>query len=563
MQRNLALRYFILLFFFLLSSPFVEQSWCIDQVKAGPVDITLEPILSSQWVSYIQEEDLFIRSTEGASLKIRSKKDTIGAIMSPSLKVMGNSIFLAWIEKGQGGNKVLFVSSQDNGKSLGKSVELATNAKSSQVRILTDSEGRLYVIEASAEKEPGVVINLSLDKGEAFKRIPLELKELEFLYNLASVTTNDMLYLFLSGVKEGKNQVGVKPFEVNSLKPHDYTMIKETEQVSFLDAFVIKNRPAVIYKTAREGKFVLEGAVKGDKGWELFSIKDAEGLDVARIDYHAWEDGRVLVVFSGEEREKFKQRIYAAVSEDLGRNWDLRRLDKKEFDNTRAWLPRMAVDGDKVVVVWEDSRDIRSGVRMKLSSDRGKTWREQDIPLSDAKKYAFRPKIGFSNGSFYAAWDQYRDDEKKVADLAMVKLKWDEMLKMESRKPKVISPKKKEALLRERVNAYWKGMLKKNMKVTYEIHDPFYRARIPFDYYASHRGPMVYHRYSLEEVRIEGNVATVKIKVNYDVPKIMILGKETSIPPKEVLTEDTYLFIDNKWFRKFVDAMSGGSAIDY
>lgn len=563
MQRNLALRYFILLFFFLFSSPFVEQSWCLDQAKAGPVDITLEPILSSDWVSYIQEENLFIKSISAGPLKVRGSKEAGGAIMSPSLKVMRNSIFLAWVERGSGGNKVLFVSSQDNGKSLGKPVELATNAKSAQVRVLTDREGRLFVIEALFEKEPGIIINFSSDKGETFKRIPLELKELEFLYNLASVTTGDMLYLFLSGVKEGKNQVGVKPFEVNSLKPHDYTMIKKTEQVSFIDGFIIKDRPAVIYKTAREGKFMLEGAVGGDKGLELFSIKDAEGLDVARIDYHAWEDGRVLVVFSGEEREKFKQRIYAAVSEDLGRNWSVKRIDNREFDNTRGWLPRIAVDGDKVAVVWEDSRDIRSGIRMKLSSDRGKIWKERDIPLSDAKRYAFRPRISFVNGMFYAAWDQFRDDEKKVADLVMVKLKWNEMLKMESRKDKLITLKKKEALLRERVNAYWKGMLKKDMKVTYEIHDPFYRAKIPFDYYSSHRGPMVYHRYSLEDMKIEGNVAMVKTKVNYDVPKILLMGKETSIPPKEVLTEDTYLFIDGKWYRRFVDAMSGGSSIDY
>jgi hypothetical protein len=106
-------------------------------------------------------------------------------------------------------------------------------------------------------------------------------------------------------------------------------------------------------------------------------------------------------------------------------------------------------------------------------------------------------------------------------------------------------------------------MIKRDLKITYEIHDPFYRARIPFDYYSSHRGPMVYHSYSIEGLRIEGNVATVKIKVKYDVPKITILGKDTSIPAKEITADDTYLFIDGRWHRKFMDAMSGGSAIDY
>jgi hypothetical protein len=51
--------------------------------------------------------------------------------------------------------------------------------------------------------------------------------------------------------------------------------------------------------------------------------------------------------------------------------------------------------------------------------------------------------------------------------------------------------------------------------------------------------------------------------VKYEVPKLIILGKETSIPLTEMITEDVYLFIDGTWHRKFVDAMSGGSSIEY
>jgi hypothetical protein len=200
---------------------------------------------------------------------------------------------------------------------------------------------------------------------------------------------------------------------------------------------------------------------------------------------------------------------------------------------------------------------------MKLSADRGNTWMQRDIPLSDTKRHAFRPRISVAKGTFYAAWDQFRDDERKMADLVMTKLRWDEAVKMASQKDKGVGLKKKEALLRERVNSYWKGMLKKDLKVTYELHDPFYKAKTPFHSYASHRGPMVYHSYSIEGTKIEDNVATVRVKVTYEVPKITIMGKETSISEKEVTAEETYLFVDGKWFKKFVDAMSGGSAIHY
>jgi hypothetical protein len=546
----------ILLVLFTLSSV-----WGFE--KTGPVDFTLEPILSSDWVCYIQDRNLFIRRMGSPPLKLQGGKDTANLVMSPSVSVVKDSVFVAWIEKGSGTNRVFFTSSRDNGKTTGKPLELSSNTKATQVRLLVDGKERLYLIEASSGKEPEITLHLSLDRGETFKKIPIKIEGFEALYNPTSVAINDMLYMFFYGVREGKKQIGVKTFEVSTQKPMEYHMLKETAEVSFIEPFVLKNRAAVIYKTAREGKFVLEGAVRGDAEWEVFSIPAAEGLDVARMDLSTWKDGRALVVFSGEEKGKFKQRIYAAVSEDRGRNWDVTRIDHREFDNTTAWLPRMAVDGERVAVVWEDSRDIRSAVRMRLSPDRGKSWIERDVRISDEKHYALRPRISFAGGAFYAVWDQFRTDEKVVADMVMTKLSWAEAVKMASKKEKGMDPKKKEASLRARANAYWKGMVKKDMKVTYEIHDPFYRAKVPFNVYASQRGSIVYHSYHVGEIKIEGNVATVKLTINYEVPKIILMGKETSMPPKEVATEDTYLFIDGKWYRKFVDAMSGGSAIDY
>lgn len=554
-------RILVTLLVFLFS--FAGQAAGYDRWKTGPVDFTLEPILSAEWVCYIQGDDLFVKRMGNTPLEIRRRQDATGVIISPSLRVLGDSLFIAWIEKGSGDNRVMFLASHDNGKRLGKAVELAARTKATQVRLLADKRERLLLIEAASGKGPEIILHLSLDRGESFKRIPLNIDGLDFLYNPTSVVIDDMLYLFFSSTRGREKQMGVKPFDLSSEKPMDYVVLRETEEVSFNEAFNVKNAPAVIYKTSRGGKIVFEGAVRSSTGWETFSIKSAEGLDVARMDYHAWGDGRILIVFSGEERSKFKQRIYAAVSADDGKIWDMRRIDSKESDNTRAWLPSMAVDGDRVAVVWEDSRDIRSGIRMKLSSDRGKTWMDRDIPVSDSKRFAFRPRISFAKGGFYVAWHQFRDDEKKVADLAMVNLKWGDAVKKASRKEKGISLKEREALLRKRVKAYWEGMIKKDLKITYKTHDPFYRARIPFDYYAAHRGPMVYRSYSIESVRIEGNEAFVKIKVRYDVPKITILGKDTSIPVKEVIAEDTYLFIDGTWHRKFVDAISGGSAIDY
>ncbi len=530
--------------------------------KTGPVDITLEPILSSEWACYIQDGDLYVRKYGSAPIKIRDSGKPTVSLQSPDLHA-GDLIFVTWMEKGAQGKRVLFKASYDGGKTFGDAVEISPNTNATGIMSFIDKNGSIYIFEGAMGEKVALYISFSIDKGKTFKRYPLEIEGLSALYNLSPLVVKDTLYLCFSGIKDGKKVIGIKEIEINSMKAKELKILKETESVSFIEAFKMKDNPAFIYKTAREGRFVLDGFIKENADYMLFPIKGAEGLDVARMDYYVWEDGRVLVVFSGEERERFKQRIYAAVSEDGGKNWDVRRIDNKEFDNTRSWLPRMAVDGDKVAVVWEDSRDIRSGVRMKLSPDKGRTWVERDIPVSGSKNYAFRPRISFAKGTFYVAWHQFRDDEKRAADLAMTKLRWGDTAKIAFKKERGISLKKKEALLKERVSAYWKGMIKKDLKTTYKIHDSFYRARILFDYYASHRGPMVYHTYNIEDLKIEGNVATVRIKVKYEVPKLTILGKETSLPSKEITAEDTYLFVDGTWYRKFVDALSGGSAIDY
>ncbi len=134
---------------------------------------------------------------------------------------------------------------------------------------------------------------------------------------------------------------------------------------------------------------------------------------------------------------------------------------------------------------------------------------------------------------------------------------------MADEKVKVISPEEKKRLLLGSVKRYWEGMINKDFKTTYELHDPFYRARIKFDYYSSRRGPMVYHEYEINDVQIRGNEAMVKSRVEYGIPSFRIMGKESSMPLRDFPIEDIWLFIDGKWYRKFVDALSGGSAIKY
>ncbi len=535
--------------------------WAVE--REGPVDYTIEPVLSSEWSCYIQDGDLYVKRSGQQPVKIRSAKEAMATILSPDIKIVEDLLRVTWIERGSGGNRLYFTSINDKENQMSEPLELASKTDSTMARIITTEKDSIYILDALSGGKPELFINLSHDRGKTFKRLRLNTDEMEALYNPSTVLIDDNLHIFFYGTKDGKKYLGVRVYEISSMNVKKSVMIKDTGSISFIEAFSVKGKPVAVYKTARDKRFVLDVAVRGDKGWNTFSIKGAEGLDVARMDYHVWQDGRVLVVFSGEERYKFKQRIYAATSEDGGENWEVKRIDTREFDNTRSWLPRMAVNGERVAVVWEDSRDIRSRIRMKLSPDRGKVWLKRDIPVSDSKSYAFRPRISSEDGNIYLAWHQYKTDEKRVADIVMAKLTWQKTFKMAEEKEDVISRKEKKKLLLSSVKRYWEGMIKKDFKTTYELHDPFYRARIQLDYYSSRRGPMVYHEYEILDVQIRGNEAVVKSRVKYEIPNFRIMGKETSMSPRDFPIEDTWLFIDGKWYRKFVDALSDGSAIKY
>lgn len=368
------------------------------------------------------------------------------------------------------------------------------------------------------------------------------------------------------GFRENRQEIAVLNGESRHLGREKPLTLQVVPGVSFLYALDVAGQPAVLYKTFRDQHFILEGLLKKTGGqWTHFTIPQTRALDVARIDAHAWPDnGRILVVYSGAPEGEMRgkgQRIYAATSDDFGKTWSVRRLDRAP-DNTRSWLPRLAVLGDRVAAVWEDGRDIRSRIRLAFSPDRGQTWSPEEVAVSAVDSIAFRPLIQAYNNKFYIAWYQFRDDARRDADIYLTHISWDEGMRLASKPVKQIPPEEKRRVLETRVKAYWQAMLRGNHQTTYALHDPFFRARMNFESYVSRRGPMRYLEYGLREMKIQGNTASVKVWVRYEVPRIRILGQERSIPATETVIEDTYLGLDDTWFRKYIDPMSGGSAIN-
>ncbi len=112
------------------------------------------------------------------------------------------------------------------------------------------------------------------------------------------------------------------------------------------------------------------------------------------------------------------------------------------------------------------------------------------------------------------------------------------------------SPEKEE-LLRQRVEEFWSAFLKRDYKRVYEIFDPFFRARRSFQSYMNIAGIIRYHEFEIKDIKIEGNVAKVKMRVVYSVPKMKFKHLEFKVPKTSREFEETWLYIYDNWYKEF------------
>jgi hypothetical protein len=539
-----------------------SPGWGAQSAHAPSIDIAFNSILVPGWVGYVQEGEFFLRSTTGEPVKVKASEKG-GKLLSASLAAVGETVFSAWIEKGAQGNTLFLATVRKGDVTRVQTKQVASNIKSTLLETLTGEQGELYLLDAHLGTAPSLYLTVSRDSAQTFQRIGLDIGELDSVSRISPTVIGDRLYVLFFGSQGERRFVGALSYQIPSLEAAAPVVIAETDSVFFLRAFSGGGCARAVFKTIQDGEYSLQVATGEQGRWRSVTIEATKGLDVAGTDEYAWPDGRLMIVFSGEQKGRFKQQVYAAVSKDGGASWKVERIDGKSFGNTRSWLPRLAVSGEQVAVVWEDFRQIRAGARMRLSLDRGDTWLPNPLLVSDSNHYVLRPAVSTRDTEIYLAWNQFRTDERSAADNIFRKLTWSEAIEQANRNESTASLEQKEKLLRETVERYWDGMVAGDLRVSYDLHDPFYRARMPYDAYALQRGKIVYHRYKIENIEVIGNEAKVKSTVNYEIPRLHVLGRAESVPPRDFPIEDTWLFIDRGWYRKYVDALSGGSAIKY
>ncbi|QQS35097.1 MAG: T9SS type A sorting domain-containing protein [Ignavibacteriales bacterium] len=115
-----------------------------------------------------------------------------------------------------------------------------------------------------------------------------------------------------------------------------------------------------------------------------------------------WQDDRDLA---------FHPEIYYKRSTDGGISWE---QDKKlATDPSEPGLPSLAVAENTIHIVWIDLRDGNTEIYYKSSLDNGVTWLP-DVRLTNDISISERSSIAVNNEKVFVVWQDERDNDKEI-----------------------------------------------------------------------------------------------------------------------------------------------------
>ncbi len=109
----------------------------------------------------------------------------------------------------------------------------------------------------------------------------------------------------------------------------------------------------------------------------------------------------------------------------------------------------------------------------------------------------------------------------------------------------------KVRLLEKRVTEFWNTMVKHDLEKAYEYYDPFMRARMNVHEFINKHGLVKYDSFTIEDIKVEGNVGTVRLSVTYHIPKIKVFKREFSQPKTTRSFEERWLYVYDNWYKEY------------
>ncbi len=321
-------------------------------------------------------------------------------------------------------------------------------------------------------------------------------------------------------------------------------------------------------------EFRLEGAYSDDgMKWERFHIKGLDGMDIESADFAADGQGNVAAVVAAVPHAEFvakigKMQAYVVLSHDNGATWSdpvALRQDPLQKDKTKVYshskAPKVAFTGPgKLLVVWQDWRDLRSAVHLSYSEDAGKTWLVNDQRLSDHGVVQeglalFSRSLFVNDGTAKLVVERYTDDSLKEKRLEVRTLKREDLVNWKVRQAK--HPQPDPDKLEKRVLEYWTAMQARDFEKSYAMLDPYFRSRVRFDIYKQDLGKIEYREPSVKFKTSYGPLALAVTKMTVEVKPVTINNKTFKLDPTEKEIPTRWMWMDGNWYMEYYSEQKG------
>lgn len=272
------------------------------------------------------------------------------------------------------------------------------------------------------------------------------------------------------------------------------------------------------------------------------------GVDVALA------NGRAHVVWMQDRKEE-KTRIMRASLDVAQSKWlgAVQRVDVKVYENTRSVSPSVVATAQgALLATWVDYRDIRSNIYLSASYDQGQTWSAPQALLKPGEVAAGWPRLMPWGEQAAIAYETYPTDRILEGKFLLRQLSVGDAATGLPGMAKVrqFTEAERKAKLESRLQTLWKARVAGDYDTAYDIFDFAFKASTPKKFYMSNVGVITYLGFTVEDVVVTGNEASVKMKVKYEVQSTMMpsTGKPIVVTPVEVDSPSTWVWVGNDWY---------------
>ncbi len=317
----------------------------------------------------------------------------------------------------------------------------------------------------------------------------------------------------------------------------------------FYPQLVRSRERLLVYWFDTEG---VKGAGSADNGvtWSAIPpIKGAPSTEQLLVQQDGV--GAVHLIYGGKgEGNDSRNSLYYTRSGDGVNFGPAVRLNSGDEFKASAIIPVMAFDShDNVMAAWMDYRYFRPVVFGAYSGDQGKTW-SRDFMLDDGPESGVSqlPTLLATGEKWWLSLIRY-DTVTMAQGRAIVT-----QIKPEAAITSPLPGPVDQGKLEGRVKAWWDSRINRDWAASYDLMDPFMRARTKQDAYVATQGKVTYFAYEIVRTEmLEERKARVHLKFTSSVPELQIYGRVIEVPKKEEPTTQDWIWIDGNWYFLFKD----------